>query len=48
MVNRSLIRNLDDEDIANELAVLAPEDEADEWILEWLEREQQDYAQDSA
>jgi len=45
MVNRSLIRNLDDDDIANELAVLAPEDQADEWILEWLEREQQDYAQ---
>ncbi|MEE2938425.1 MAG: 30S ribosomal protein S1 [Planctomycetota bacterium] len=45
MVNRSLIRNLDDEDIANELAVLAPEEQADEWILEWLEREQQDYAQ---
>jgi small subunit ribosomal protein S1 len=45
MVNRSLIRNLDDDDIANELAVLAPEEQADEWILEWLEREQQDYAQ---
>ncbi|MEM1069826.1 MAG: S1 RNA-binding domain-containing protein, partial [Planctomycetota bacterium] len=45
MVNRSLIRNLDDTEIANELATLAPEDQADEWILEWLEREQQDYAQ---
>ena len=45
MVNRNLIRNLDDEEIANELAVLAPEEEADEWLLEWLEREQQDYAQ---
>ncbi len=45
MVNRNLIRNLDDEDITNELAVLAPEEQADEWLLEWLEREQQDYAQ---
>ena len=45
MVNRNLIRNLDDEDIASELAVLAPEEEADEWLLEWLGREQQDYAQ---
>ena len=45
MVNRNLIRNLDDDDITNELAVLAPEEEADEWLLEWLEREQQDYAQ---
>lgn len=45
MVNRNLIRNLDDEDIANELAVLAPEDETDGWIMEWLGREQQDYAQ---
>jgi small subunit ribosomal protein S1 len=46
MVNRNLIRNLDDdEDIANELAILAPEDETDGWIMEWLGREQQDYAQ---
>ncbi len=45
MVNRNLIRHLDDEDITNELAVLAPEEEADEWLLEWLGREQQDYAQ---
>ena len=45
MVNRNLIRNLDDEDIANELALLAPEDETDGWIMEWLAREQQDYAQ---
>ena len=45
MVNRNLIRNLDDEDIESELAVLAPEEEADEWLLEWLGREQQDYAQ---
>ncbi len=45
MVNRNLIRNLDDEDIASELALLAPEDETDGWIMEWLAREQQDYAQ---
>ena len=45
MVNRNLIRNLDDEDIADELAVLAPEEEADEWLMEWLEQDQQDYAQ---
>jgi len=45
MVNRNLIRNLDDEDIATELAVMAPEDETDGWILEWLGREQQDYHQ---
>ncbi|MGI9471038.1 MAG: 30S ribosomal protein S1 [Rubripirellula sp.] len=45
MVNRNLIRNLDDDDIVNELAVLAPEEEADEWLMEWLEQDQQDYAQ---
>ncbi|MDE0863538.1 MAG: 30S ribosomal protein S1 [Rubripirellula sp.] len=45
MVNRNLIRSLDDEEIVNELAVLAPEEEADEWLLEWLEQDQQDYAQ---
>ncbi|MBL6723830.1 MAG: 30S ribosomal protein S1 [Rubripirellula sp.] len=45
MVNRNLIRNLDDEDIINELAILAPEQEADDWLLEWVEREQTDYAQ---
>ena len=45
MVNRNLIRSLDDDEIINELAVLAPEEEADEWLLEWLEQEQQDYAQ---
>ena len=45
MVNRNLIRNLDDEDIVNELAILAPEKEADDWLLEWVEREQTDYAQ---
>ena len=45
MVNRNLIRSLDDDEIINELAVLAPEEEADEWLLDWLEQDQQDYAQ---
>ncbi len=45
MVNRNLIRSLDDDEIVNELAVLAPEEEADEWLMEWLEQDQQDYAQ---
>ena len=45
MVNRNLIRSLDDDEIVNELAVLAPEEEADEWLLDWLEQDQQDYAQ---
>ena len=45
MVNRNLIRNLDDDTIASELAVMAPEEQADEWLLEWLEQDQQDYAQ---
>ncbi|TWU55770.1 30S ribosomal protein S1 [Rubripirellula reticaptiva] len=45
MVNRNLIRNLDDEDIAAELEVLAPEAEAEDWLLEYLQQDQQDYAQ---
>ncbi len=45
MVNRNLIRNLDDDDIANELAILAPAEEAEEWLLEYLQQDQQDYAQ---
>ena len=45
MVNRNLIRSLEDDDILNELATLAPEDEAEEWLLEYFEQEQQDYAQ---
>jgi hypothetical protein len=45
MVNRNLIRNLDGDDITAELALLAPDEQADEWLLEWLEREQQEYAQ---
>ena len=45
MVNRNLIRSLEDDDILNELATLAPEDEAEQWLLEYFETEQQDYAQ---
>ncbi|QDT03383.1 30S ribosomal protein S1 [Rubripirellula lacrimiformis] len=45
MVNRNLIRNLDDDDITNELAILAPEEEAEDWLLEYLQQDQQDYAQ---
>ena len=45
MVNRNLIRNLDDDDLSAELDVLAPEEEAEEWLLEYLQQDQQDYAQ---
>ena len=45
MVNRNLIRSLEDDDILNELATLAPEDEAEQWLIEAFEAEQQDYAQ---
>ena len=45
MVNRNLIRSLEDDDILNELATLAPEEEAEQWILEYFQTEQQDYAQ---
>ena len=45
MVNRNLIRSLDGDDITAELAVLAPEEQADEWLEEWLKQEQQEYAQ---
>ena len=45
MVNRNLIRSLEDDDILNELATLAPEEEAEQWILDFFEQEQQDYAQ---
>ena len=45
MVNRNLIRNLDDDDLSEELAILAPEEEAEEWLLEYLQQDQQDYAQ---
>ncbi|TWT52896.1 30S ribosomal protein S1 [Rubripirellula amarantea] len=45
MVNRNLIRNLDDDDLSNELAVLAPDEQAEEWLIEYLQQEEQDYAQ---
>lgn len=45
MVNRNLIRSLEDDDIFADLAVLAPEDEAEEWLLDAIAAEQQDYAQ---
>ena len=45
MVNRNLIRNLDDDELSEELAILAPEEEAEEWLLEYLQQDQQDYAQ---
>ncbi|MEM9643719.1 MAG: S1 RNA-binding domain-containing protein, partial [Planctomycetota bacterium] len=45
MVNRNLIRNLEDDDILNELAILAPEEEAEDWLLDAIAAEQQDYAQ---
>lgn len=45
MVNRNLIRNLEDEDILNELAILAPEDKAEDWLLDAIAAEQQEYSQ---
>lgn len=45
MVNRNLIRSLEDDDILEELALLAPEEEAEKWLLEAFAIEQQDYAQ---
>lgn len=45
MVNRNLIRALDDEEILNDLATLAPEDDVEREMMEYFESEQQDYAQ---
>jgi len=45
MVNRNLIRSLEDDDIFAELALLVPEDQGEELLLEALAAEQQDYAQ---
>ncbi|GAA4458439.1 30S ribosomal protein S1 [Novipirellula rosea] len=45
MVNRNLIRNLEDDDILAELALLVPADQAEELLFEALAAEQQDYAQ---
>ncbi len=44
MVNRNLIRSLEDEDILNELAILAPEEETEKWLLDATAIEQ-NYAQ---
>lgn len=45
MVNRNLIRALDDEEILNDLATMAPEDDVEREMMEYFESEQQDYAQ---
>lgn len=45
MVNRNLIRHLEDDDLARELALLVPEDQGEELLLEALELEQQEYIQ---
>jgi len=45
MVNRNLIRHLEDDDLAHQLALLVPEDQGEELLLEALELEQQDYIQ---
>jgi small subunit ribosomal protein S1 len=45
MVNRNLIRHLEDDDLAQQLALLVPADQGEELLLEALELEQQDYIQ---
>ena len=45
MVNRNLIRSLEDDDVLNELAIMAPDEEAEDWLLEAITEVQQDYAQ---
>jgi len=45
MVNRNLIRLLEDDDLAQQLALLVPPDQGEELLLEALELEQQDYIQ---
>jgi small subunit ribosomal protein S1 len=46
MVNRNLIRSLEDDEMLNDLAVMAPEEETEDWLLDFLQHaEQQDYAQ---
>ena len=42
MVNRNLIRHLEDDDLASELAFLVPDDQGEILLLESLEQEQQD------
>ncbi|QDV67900.1 30S ribosomal protein S1 [Rosistilla carotiformis] len=43
MVNRNLIRSLEDDTLANELLGLAPDEELEEMLLEAFEVEQQDF-----
>ncbi len=43
MVNRNLIRFLEDDSLAEELAALVPAEEVEERLLDALEQEQQDY-----
>src|SRR6056297_3588387 len=43
MVNRNLIRSLEDDDVLADLALMAPEDEVEEWMIENFAAEQQDY-----
>jgi small subunit ribosomal protein S1 len=45
MVNRNLIRSLEDDDVLNELAIMAPAEEAEDWLLQAITEVQQDYAQ---
>ena len=45
MVNRNLIRSLEDDSLAQELALLVPGEETEELLLDALEQEQQDYIQ---
>ncbi|WP_153555515.1 30S ribosomal protein S1 [Roseimaritima sediminicola] len=45
MVNRNLIRALEDDDLASELALLAPPEDTEDILFEALTQEQQDYIQ---
>ncbi len=45
MVNRNLIRALEDDDLADELALLAPSEDTEDELFKALEQEQQDYIQ---
>ncbi|MEO1528720.1 MAG: 30S ribosomal protein S1 [Planctomycetota bacterium] len=45
MVNRNLIRSLEDDDLLNDLEMIAPMDETEQEILGYFDREQQEYGQ---
>ena len=45
MVNRNLIRSLEDDDLLNDLEMMAPVDETEQEILGYFQREQQEYGQ---